>query len=81
MQATRTYRRIGISKQLLVAVTALLAGLLIAGAYLMSRTTQTIAPATAHVVASQPPTSQAGGVAPSKYREPASGRSGPQLAP
>lgn len=81
MQATKTYRRMWISKQLLIAVTALLAGLLIASAYLMSRTTQTVVPATAHVVSSQPGTSPSGNVAPSKYREPASGRSGPQLAP
>jgi hypothetical protein len=81
MQATKTYRRLSISRQLLVATTALLAMLLIASAYLASRTSQAVTPATVHSVASPGGVSHPGSTASPKYREPSTRRPGPQLVP
>ena len=81
MQATRTYQRIGISKQLLAVLIALLAAMLIASGYLVGRATQTAAPAAVPTVVSGSNAPQTGSVTPGKYREPVSGRTGPQLAP
>ena len=81
MQATRTYQRIGISKQLLAVLIALLAAMLIASGYLVGRTTQTVAPAAVPAVVSGSNAPQTGSVTSGEYREPVSGRTGPQLAP